>query len=34
MWVKRTWIENNELMDKYKTVGFDLLYSKENLLIV
>lgn len=34
MWVKKDWIENNELMDKFKPVGFDLLYSKENLLIV
>jgi hypothetical protein len=34
MWIKRDWIENNELLDKFKPLGFDLLYSKEDLLIV
>jgi hypothetical protein len=34
MWIKRDWLVNNELADKYKPLGFDLLYSKENLTIV
>ena len=34
MWIKRDWIENKELLDKFKPLGFDLLYSKEDLLIV
>ena len=34
MWAKREWIENGQLLDKFKPLGFDLLYSKENLLYI
>ena len=34
MWVKAEWIENKELLDKFKPLGFDLLYSKEDLLFI
>ena len=34
MWVKREWVEGGQLLDSYKPLGFDLLYSKENLMIV
>ena len=34
MWVKTEWIENNTLMDKYKTIGFDLLYKPEQLMFL
>lgn len=34
MWAKRDWIEAGELLDKHKPLGFDLLYSKENLVFV
>lgn len=32
MWVKTDWIENNTLMDKYKPIGFDMLYKPETLM--
>lgn len=32
LWVKTDWIKDNALMDKYKPVGFDLLYRPETLM--
>lgn len=32
MWVKTEWIVNGELLDKFKPLGFDLLYPKEKLI--
>lgn len=32
MWVKSEWLEDGQLMDKYKPEGFDLLYKAENLI--
>lgn len=34
MWVKSEWIKDNALLDKYKPLGFDLLYTKENLMFM
>lgn len=34
MWVKTEWLVNSSLMDKYKPLGFDLLYKPENLQFI
>lgn len=34
MWVKSEWIKDNALLDKHKPLGFDLLYTKENLMFL
>lgn len=32
LWVKGEWIENSQLIDKYKPDGFDLLHKPEDLI--
>lgn len=32
MWVKTEWISNGELLDKFKPLGFDLLYPKDKII--
>ncbi len=32
LWAKSQWIENNQLLDKHKPEGFDLLYKPDNLI--
>lgn len=34
MWVKTDWIQDGQLLDKHKPLGFDLLYKKENLMFL
>ena len=34
MWLKKEWIESGQLLEKHKPLGFDLLYTKENLMFV
>lgn len=31
LWVKSAWVENGQLIDKYKPEGFDLLYPNTNI---
>jgi hypothetical protein len=32
LWVKASWIEDGQLLDKYKPEGFDILYKQANLI--
>jgi hypothetical protein len=31
-WVKVDWLENGQIQDEYKPIGFDLIYKPENLI--
>jgi len=31
LWVKTEWIENHELMNEYKPLGYDVIYKPENM---